>query len=177
MADGLHSERRSCLVWVLNNLSAVLKSLKIWAPEDLFFFFLTYLTAKPDLNWAKATKIFTYLLMRALWFQSRNYPRAWSSGLLWTHLKCFIINPLCTMMASPTQWTWVWASSRRQCRTGKPGVLQSMGLQSQTQLSNWITKLSSLAIVQILNFDTVIAYRFQAMDCNSIIKSPSLETY
>ena len=26
-------------------------------------------------------------------------------------------------MASPTQWTWVWASSRRQWWTGKPGVL------------------------------------------------------
>ena len=25
-------------------------------------------------------------------------------------------------MASPTQWTWVWASSRRQRRTGKPGA-------------------------------------------------------
>ena len=32
-------------------------------------------------------------------------------------------------MASPTHWTWVWASSRRWRRTGKPGVLQSMGLQ------------------------------------------------
>jgi len=32
-------------------------------------------------------------------------------------------------MASLTQWTWVWASSRRWWRTGKPGVLQSMGLQ------------------------------------------------
>ena len=28
-------------------------------------------------------------------------------------------------MASPTQWTWVWASSGRRWRTGKPGVLQS----------------------------------------------------
>ena len=26
-------------------------------------------------------------------------------------------------MASLTQWTWVWASSGRQRRTGKPGVL------------------------------------------------------
>ena len=26
-------------------------------------------------------------------------------------------------MTSPTQWTWVWASSRRWWRTGKPGVL------------------------------------------------------
>ena len=32
-------------------------------------------------------------------------------------------------MASPTQWTWVWASSRRQWRTGMPGRLQSVGSQ------------------------------------------------
>ena len=32
-------------------------------------------------------------------------------------------------MASSTQWTWVCANSRRQWRTGKPGMLQSMGLQ------------------------------------------------
>ena len=40
-------------------------------------------------------------------------------------------------MASPTQWMWVWASFRRWWKTGKPSVLQTMGLQSQTQLSNW----------------------------------------
>ena len=32
-------------------------------------------------------------------------------------------------MASPTQWTWVWVSSGSRWWTGKPGVLQSMGLQ------------------------------------------------
>ena len=32
-------------------------------------------------------------------------------------------------MASPTRWTWVWASSGRWWRTGEPGVLQSMGSQ------------------------------------------------
>ena len=32
-------------------------------------------------------------------------------------------------MASPTQWTWVWVSSRSWWRTGKPGMLQSMGSQ------------------------------------------------
>ena len=32
-------------------------------------------------------------------------------------------------MASPTQWTGVSASSRKQWRTGKPGLLQSMGSQ------------------------------------------------
>ena len=30
-------------------------------------------------------------------------------------------------VASPTQWTWVWASSGSWWWTGKPGVLQSMG--------------------------------------------------
>ena len=39
-------------------------------------------------------------------------------------------------MAS-TQWTWVWANSRRQWRIGKPGVLQSMGLQRVRH--DWVT--------------------------------------
>ena len=42
-------------------------------------------------------------------------------------------------MASPTQWTWVWASSGRQWRTGKPGVLPFMGSPSQTRFSDWTT--------------------------------------
>ena len=32
-------------------------------------------------------------------------------------------------MASPTRWTRVWVNSGRWWRTGKPGMLQSMGLQ------------------------------------------------
>ena len=32
-------------------------------------------------------------------------------------------------MAPLTQWTWVWANSGRWWRTGKPGMLQFMGLQ------------------------------------------------
>ena len=47
-------------------------------------------------------------------------------------------------MASPTQWTWVWASSRRWRRTGKPGVLQSMG--SQRVRHNWVTEQQSRLI-------------------------------
>ena len=43
-------------------------------------------------------------------------------------------------MASPTRWTWVWASSRRWWRTGRPSVLQSMGSQSRTWLSDWTRK-------------------------------------
>ena len=43
-------------------------------------------------------------------------------------------------MASLTQWTWVWASSGRWWRTGKPQVLQSMG-QSHTRLREWTTTI------------------------------------
>ena len=41
-------------------------------------------------------------------------------------------------MASLTWWVWVWASSRRRWRTGKPGMLQSMG--SQIVGHNWVTE-------------------------------------
>ena len=41
-------------------------------------------------------------------------------------------------MASLTQWTQVWENSGKWWRTRKPGVLQSMGLQSGTQISDWI---------------------------------------
>ena len=45
-------------------------------------------------------------------------------------------------MASLTQWMWVWANSGRWWRTGKPGVLQSMGVaKSWTQLSDWTTTI------------------------------------
>ena len=43
------------------------------------------------------------------------------------------------LTASPTQWTWVWASSGRWWRTGKPDVLQSMG--SQRVRHDWTTML------------------------------------
>ena len=43
-------------------------------------------------------------------------------------------------MASPTQWTWVWVNSRSWSWTGRPGVLQFMGLQRVGQ--DWVTELN-----------------------------------
>ena len=40
-------------------------------------------------------------------------------------------------MASPTQWMWIWVNCRSWWWTGRPGMLQSMGSQSQTGLSDW----------------------------------------
>ena len=44
-------------------------------------------------------------------------------------------------MASLRQWTWLWANSRRYWRTGKPVVLQSMGLQRVRP--DWATESES----------------------------------
>ena len=45
-------------------------------------------------------------------------------------------------MTSPTPWTWVWANSRRQWKTGKTGMLTAHGAaKSCTQLSNWTTRI------------------------------------
>ena len=49
-------------------------------------------------------------------------------------------------MGSPTQWTWVWASSRSWWWTGKPGKLQSM--ESQRVQHDWATDLNWICSVQ-----------------------------
>ena len=43
-------------------------------------------------------------------------------------------------MASQTQWTWVLVNSGCWWRTGRPGVLQSMG--SQRVRHDWVTELN-----------------------------------
>ena len=44
-------------------------------------------------------------------------------------------------MASPTRWTRVWVNSRSWWWTGRPGVLQSMGLQRVRH--DWATELNN----------------------------------
>ena len=51
-------------------------------------------------------------------------------------------------MVSLTRWTWVWVNSGSWWWIGRPGVMQSMGLQSRTQLSNW-TELNQIDPVQL----------------------------
>ena len=43
-----------------------------------------------------------------------------------------------------TRWTWVWVSSGSWWWTGKPGMLQSMGLQRARY--NWATELMSIFV-------------------------------
>ena len=58
-------------------------------------------------------------------------------------------------MASPTRWTWVWAGSGRQWRTGQPpGMLQPMGLQRAGQ--DWVT--DSLSMSSLLAHGTYASW-------------------
>ena len=51
--------------------------------------------------------------------------------------------------ASPMQWTWTWANSRRWWGTGRPGVLQSMG--SQRVGHDWATEQQLLILGKLIS--------------------------
>ena len=71
-------------------------------------------------------------------------------------------------MISPTQWAWVWASPRSWWRTGRPGIVQSIGLQSQTRLSNWTIRTQWLGFLQ----QAVSRLIFTTAVCETDIISP-----
>ena len=89
--------------------------------------------------------VFIERLMLKLKFQSTLYeePPHWKRPWCWKRLKAGgegNHRGWDRWMASLIQWTWVWANSRRQWRTGNPGVLQFMGVaNSWTWLSDWTT--------------------------------------
>ena len=59
-------------------------------------------------------------------------------------------------MTSPIQWTWVWVNSGSWWGTGRPGVLQSMGLQRVRH--DWATELNDW-----LNWDIIMITCVHAM--------------
>ena len=59
-------------------------------------------------------------------------------------------------MASPTQWIWIWVSSRSWWWTGKPGVLQSMG--SQRVGHDWVTDIHITPTAYLLANYHIYAY-------------------
>ena len=74
------------------------------------------------------------------WPPDEKEPSHWKRPWCWERLRAGgegDVRGWDGWMASPTQWTWVWANPGRWWRTGKPGMLQSMGLQSRTRLSDW----------------------------------------
>ena len=65
-------------------------------------------------------------------------------------------------MASLTWWTWVWVNSRSWWWTGRPGVLQFMGLQRVGH--DWVTELTETDFI-FLTFAFII-YCFVSLFLN-----------
>ena len=64
-------------------------------------------------------------------------------------------------MASPTWWKHIWTSTGSQWWTGNPGILQCMGSQSRTWLTelNWIEILIIYVCIYILIKHFCFKYR------------------
>ena len=73
-------------------------------------------------------------------------------------------------MASSTQWTWVWANSGRQWRTGKPGVLQSMGSPSVGH--NWATEQKHVRFLSGFSFLSTKLWILRICSCSYALDFP-----
>ena len=62
-------------------------------------------------------------------------------------------------IASPTQWTWVWASSRSWWWTGRSGMLQSMELQRVGH--DWATEQQQKFLQFVANNLSIIFQKIQ----------------
>ena len=97
------------------------------------------------------------LLPMGIWTQvwfSNNFTSHYSFWKYFQYYLCSLVvkipwvqlqHPWFGWMASPTWWTWVWASSGSWWWTGKPGVLQSMG--SQRVGHAWATELNYVTLL------------------------------
>ena len=66
-------------------------------------------------------------------------------------------------IASLTQWTWVWANSRRWWRTGKPGLLKSM--VSQRAVHDWSTEQQE----QLMKYMKILTWHLNSFEITCVI--------
>ena len=74
-------------------------------------------------------------------------------------------------MASPTQWTWVWVDSGSWWWTGRPGVLQFMGLQRVGH--DWATELNWNYIFSVILslWDSNVYWQRHSYNCDNQLKN------
>ena len=89
-------------------------------------------------------------------------PTLFTSYQFWESLKAGEVNDRGWdgWMASATQWTWVWVNSGSWWWTGKPGMLQLMGLKRlghdwAIEL-NWTIDLMHLTLCELIHFSEKI---------------------
>ena len=67
-------------------------------------------------------------------------------------------------LASPTHWTWVWVNSGSWRWTGRPGVLQSMGLQRVRH--DWATELNNSSLTFLSHQPALLAVYLRTLILN-----------
>ena len=96
---------------------------------------------RPGLLWSMGSQRVRHDLQTELnWCEELTY---WTRPWFWERLKVGGEGDdrgWDGWMASPTRWTWVWVNSYSWWWTGKPGMLQFMGLQGVGH--NWATELN-----------------------------------
>ena len=78
-------------------------------------------------------------------------------------------------MASPTQWTWIWANSKRQWRMGEPDILQPMRSQRirhDLVTEQWQVSLHLVAVNLLARWKWKCLSLSRARLCNSMDCSP-----
>ena len=143
MADGdcSHEIKRHLLLGrkVITNLDSTLKSKDITLPtkvhivKAMVFPAIMYGCESWTIKKAECWRIDDF----ELWCWKRQTPDV---GKDWRQDKKGDNRGRDGWMASPTQWTWVWARSGSWWWTGKPGMLQFMG--SQRLGHDWVTELN-----------------------------------
>ena len=98
----------------------------------------SYRKSVPNIHWKDCCWSWSFNTLATWWEEPTHWKRPWC----WERLKAGgegDDKEWDGWMASPTWWTWVWASSRRWWRTEKPGVLLAVHgvAKSWTRLSNW----------------------------------------
>ena len=78
-------------------------------------------------------------------------------------------------MASPTRWTWVWVNSRGCWRTGRPSVLQFMGLQRVRR--DWVTELNWTEALEMISLSRKLLIPISSVQFSHSDMSDSLQPH
>ena len=145
------------LEWRLQNLASIAAKKK--NTKDLEWKEIQPVNAKGNQSWIFIGKTDAEAETPILWPSDGKKPIHLKRPLCWKRLKAGGKRDhrgWDGWMASLTRWTWVWVSSGSWWWTGKTGVLQSMGSQSQTRLSDW----AELKLYYTTLFSFILCFSF-----------------
>ena len=143
----IFSEENTSYVFKINWIVVLEKTLK--SPLDCKE--IQPVHPKGNQSWLFTGKTDAEVEIPILWSpDAKNWTFHWKRPWCWERFKAGgerVDRGWDGWMASPTQWTWVWVNSGNWWGTGRPGVLQFMGLQRVGH--DWATELNWTEIMYV----------------------------